>query len=473
MKQKQSETERLHGAAAVRPAGGLDRVGTRASLLPVRVVLDAVAVAAALGLAALLRFGLGFLEVTESSPITARSHWTASVLWGVAVLLAITANRLYDEDTLFLGGGELARVVRSVIEAAAAIPLFVFVTQSFYVSRSWFALTVVFSLLFIAAERLALRGFLRRARASGRHRRPVILVSRAEEDTGWFVDPTGEFEVVDSVDATGFQVLVEHASPDAARGVVVMLRARDFSHEEFWGVLVRAGQLGWSAFVHSPVRSVGRDRLTLRDLAGHAVVKVAPPTLTGARAVAKRTFDLVLALILLVVLAPVLLVIAIVLLFGSGRPVLYRQERVGQGGRSFSMVKFRTMRADAEPTGAAWTSRDDPRRTGIGRVLRRTSVDELPQLWNVIKGEMSLVGPRPEQAPFATEFGERFPWYPFRHRIKPGITGWAQSHSLRGDSSLDARTEFDNWYIENWSIWLDLKILALTLREIVRGENAY
>ena len=456
-----------------RAAGrALDLSASYRDLMPVRLVLDALAIACALGLAAVLRFSFRFLEVTEQSPITGRSHWAASGVWAVALLIALVANRLYDEDTLFAGGGELGRVVRSVMEATAVIALFVFVTQSFYVSRSWFGLTVVFSMLFIAWGRAGMRAFVRRARSAGRHRRPVILVSR-DEGPDWFVDPTGEFEVVAGVDAQGFRAVTEAEASRGAKGVAVVLRARDFSHDEFWDILVSAGQLGWSTFVHSPVRSVGRDRLTVRDLAGHAVVKVAPPTLTGVKAVSKRVFDVVVSVCLLVVLAPVFLVIAVVSLTTSGRPLLYRQERVGAGGHPFSMLKFRSMRPDSEAEGPQWTTRDDPRRTGIGRVLRRTSADELPQLWNVLKGDMSLVGPRPERAPFATEFGERLPWYRFRHRIKPGMTGWAQSHSLRGNTPIDDRVEFDNWYIENWSIYLDLKILFMTIREVLRGENAY
>lgn len=470
MKQKQDVPTPVGDERPERSGGGLELNVPYRDLTPARVVLDTVAIACALALAAILRFELRFLEISESSELIARSHWIASGVWGVALLLSLVANRLYDEDTLFVGGGEVARVVRSVMEATAVIALFVFVTQSFYVSRAWFGLTVAFSMLFITSERAAVRSYVRRARAAGRHRRPVILVSR-DDSLDWFVDPTAEFEVVAWLDADGFRAVTEAAR--GPRGVAVVLRARDFSHEEFWDILVSAGQLGWSTFVHSPVKSVGRDRLTVRDLAGHAVVKVAPPTLTGVNAVSKRTFDIIVSVSLLVLLAPVFLAIAVVSLVTSGRPVLYRQERVGAGGHPFSMLKFRSMHRDSEPDGPGWTTRDDPRRTGIGRVLRRTSVDELPQLWNVLKGDMSLVGPRPERAPFAAEFGERLPWYRFRHRIKPGMTGWAQSHSLRGNTPIDDRVEFDNWYIENWSVWLDLKILLMTLREVLRGENAY
>ncbi|MGH2809031.1 MAG: sugar transferase [Actinomycetota bacterium] len=444
-------------------------------MLPVRVGLDAVAIVVATALATFLRFGLRVLEVTELSPITAQSHWTAAIVWVVGLMFALSMNRLYDEDTLFPGGGELARVLRSTLEAAAIIPIFVFVTQSFYVSRSWFAIAVILSLVAITFERLLLRSSLQRARRSGRYRRPAILVASEDPEEDWFVDPTDEFEVAATVDPDGLEMLIRDGgvrSPHRSDTVVV-LRARDFSHEDFWRILIAAGEMGWSTFVHSPVRSVGRDRLTLRDMAGHTVVRVAPPTLAGYRAVAKRGFDIVLSLFAGIVLFPLVLVIAITVVMSSGRPMLYRQERVGLKGRTFTMLKFRTMRSDSEAEGPQWTTENDPRRTRVGRFLRRTSLDEIPQLWNILRGQMSLVGPRPERPPFAMEFSEKFMWYRFRHRIRPGLTGWAQSHGLRGDTPLDARVDFDNWYIENWSIWLDLKIILFTVRQVIRGENAY
>lgn len=235
-----------------------------------------------------------------------------------------------------------------------------------------------------------------------------------------------------------------------------------------------SGTRGWAVFVHSPVRSVGRDRLTVRELGGQAIVKVAPPTLVGVRAVQKRVLDLLASGVLFFVLLPVLVIIAVAVVISSGFPVLYKQERVGLGGQPFQMLKFRTMRVDAEKdSGPVWASTDDPRRTLLGRFLRRLSLDELPQLWNVLRGDMSLVGPRPERPTFTHEFDEQLTWYRFRHRIRPGITGWAQSHGLRGNTSLDSRVQFDNWYIENWSIWLDMKIIVMTVREVVSGRNAY
>lgn len=444
------------------------------SLTPLRVALDAVCIAGALAFALLLRFGFGWFEVTEASPPTVGFHALASVLWICGLLVALAFNRLYDEDTLFPGGGEVSRMLRSVIEAAAIMSVFVFLTQSFYISRSWFGLVIAFSLLFVGAERMTLRRRLASQREAGKQRRPAILVARTEEWDDWPFEDEHEFEVISRLDPTEFDSFLDQLQPDqdqAMSRAAVVLRARDFSHDEFWRILLSAGERGWSVFVHSPVRSVGRDRLTVREVAGQTIVKVAPPTLSGTRALQKRALDIAVSLLLLLLLSPLIMLIGVAVLIGSGRPVLYRQERVGLGGVPFDIIKFRSMPLDAENvTGPVWAMRADPRPTGVGRFLRRTSLDELPQLWNVLRGDMSLVGPRPERPSFVGEFTRALTWYRFRHRIRPGMTGWAQSHGLRGNTSIDSRVQFDNWYIENWSIWLDVKVLALTVREVIRGR---
>ena len=158
----------------------------------------------------------------------------------------------------------------------------------------------------------------------------------------------------------------------------------------------------------------------------------------------------------------------------SPGPVLYAQERVGLSGRRFQMYKFRTMRADAEAEGKAeWSRPGDPRRTRLGSILRRLSLDELPQLWNVLVGHMSLVGPRPERPVFVKQFRASIPRYMLRHHVKAGITGWAQVNGLRGDTPLDRRIEYDLYYIKNWSMGFDVKILLLTVLRVFRDQSAH
>ncbi len=193
----------------------------------------------------------------------------------------------------------------------------------------------------------------------------------------------------------------------------------------------------------------------------------------GWNLVAKRMIDIVLSSVALLVTAPVQLVLAAIVKLTSPGPILYRQERMGLDGRTFQMLKFRSMRHDAEgDTGAVWATRDDRRRTSIGAMLRLTSLDELPQLFNVLRGEMSLVGPRPERPVFIEEFRKRIPKYMLRHKVKAGITGWAQVNGWRGDTSLERRIECDLYYIEHWSLPFDLKILWLSLWKGFIHKNA-
>jgi lipopolysaccharide/colanic/teichoic acid biosynthesis glycosyltransferase len=176
----------------------------------------------------------------------------------------------------------------------------------------------------------------------------------------------------------------------------------------------------------------------------------------------------------LMVLAPLFLVVSILILVTTGRPILYAQERVGQGGRIFRMFKFRSMRRDAEgQTGPIWASAHDSRCTAIGAWLRHTNIDELPQLVNVVRGEMSLVGPRPERPVFVDRFRTTVPDYDLRHAVSGGMTGWAQVHGWRGRTSLRKRIQYDLDYIQRWSLWFDLRVLLMTFQHVVWGKTSW
>ncbi len=175
----------------------------------------------------------------------------------------------------------------------------------------------------------------------------------------------------------------------------------------------------------------------------------------------KRVFDIVASGLGLVVLSPLLLALAVGVKLSSPGPILFKQERVGYNRKTFMMLKFRSMRVNTEEN-TAWTTDNDPRKTKFGSFIRKCSLDELPQLWNVFTGSMSLVGPRPELPYFVERFRETIPLYMVKHQVRPGITGWAQVNGYRGDTSIEKRIEYDIWYIDNWSAWLDLKILFLT-----------
>jgi Undecaprenyl-phosphate glucose phosphotransferase len=219
-------------------------------------------------------------------------------------------------------------------------------------------------------------------------------------------------------------------------------------------------------------------KAALEDLDGIPIISLNEVPLSGWSSMVKRLMDFVVAsavLLALTIIIPVFPVIALLIrLFGGRGPVLLTQERMTLDGRTFQIYKFRTMIDEAEKdTGPVFATADDPRRTPIGCRLRKYNLDELPQLLNVLKGDMSLVGPRPERPPFVAQFRERIPQYMRRHRVKSGITGWAQVNGWRGNTSIEKRIEFDLYYIENWSLLLDVKILILTLFRGFGQKHAY
>jgi Undecaprenyl-phosphate glucose phosphotransferase len=208
-------------------------------------------------------------------------------------------------------------------------------------------------------------------------------------------------------------------------------------------------------------------RARLEDLDGVPIININDVPLQGLNSALKRGLDMACSAFALLVLGIPLAVVALLVRVTSRGPVFYRQERMGLDGRAFTVYKFRSMFEDAErETGPIWAAEDDPRCTPVGRLLRRFDLDELPQIWNVLKGDMSLVGPRPERPYFVEQFKQRYPQYMLRHKVRAGITGWAQVNGWRGNTSIEKRIEYDLYYIGNWSLRLDFKILWLTL---VRG----
>jgi exopolysaccharide biosynthesis polyprenyl glycosylphosphotransferase len=215
-------------------------------------------------------------------------------------------------------------------------------------------------------------------------------------------------------------------------------------------------------------------RSRVEDLDGLPTINLTETPLEGWSRFVKRAFDLFVAGSALLLLSPVMLLIAVAIWIEDRGPIFYRQVRMGLDGKPFDILKFRSMRVGAEAeSGAVWADRDDPRRTKIGRMIRASSLDELPQLFNVLMGDMSVVGPRPERPQFVEQFRAEYPHYMLRHKVRAGMTGWAQVHGWRGNTSIRMRIEHDLYYIENWSLMLDMKILFMTLVHGLKHENAY
>jgi exopolysaccharide biosynthesis polyprenyl glycosylphosphotransferase len=253
----------------------------------------------------------------------------------------------------------------------------------------------------------------------------------------------------------------------------VIIALPEATHQEILMLISQCERGSVSIKLYPDVFQIMASQVSIGDLGGLPLLSVRDVALRGWRLTVKRALDLVGSAIGLVLLSPLLMLISVLIKFDSPGPVFYAQERMGLDAKPFWCIKFRSMRSDAERDGPGWTTKDDPRVTRLGGFLRRTSLDELPNLINVLRGEMSLVGPRPERPVYVEQFRRSIPRYMDRHREKAGMTGWAQVNGLRGDTSIIERTRYDVWYIENWSLRLDFRILIRTLLTVFRDRNAY
>ena len=357
-------------------------------------------------------------------------------------------------------------------------------------SQGVFALFVLLDVVALNLGRAALRGYLQRMWASGQNVRRVLVAGagelgqtvadalRTHFELGYrvvgFVDDKETRAAIGDLPVLGpLDSFLEVATRERVDELYVALPLDE--HAKLPGLIQRASNECIDLKVVPDLVQYATIRAELEDLDGIPIVSLNEVPLRGWSSMAKRAMDVVLGTAALLVLSAPLAVIALLIRWKGGKgPVILRQERMTLDGKTFQIYKFRTMVEEAEKdSGPVWATAEDPRRTPIGVWLRRFNLDEFPQLLNVVLGDMSLVGPRPERPPFVQQFKERIPQYMLRHRVKSGITGWAQVNGWRGNTSIEKRIEYDLYYIENWSLLLDVKILILTLFRGFGQKHAY
>jgi Undecaprenyl-phosphate glucose phosphotransferase len=407
------------------------------------------------------------------------------VVWGVA----FKAFDLYRPHRLASHLSEWFDIAKaSTLGALVLIALMTFAFRTYDYSRLVIVLFWAMSIVTASFSRAVFREALRVARRHGYNQRYAVIIGGGE--------PAAEvIRVLRRRPDAGIRVLgvlgdkhesgVEGArwlgAPEEIRRVldakqvdIVIIALPHAEYARLTGILSEIGDEPVAIHLVPDIFSLASLRGGIEEFETLPIIHLRESPLYGWNLVLKRAFDVVLGSAALLVALPIMGAIAAVVRATSSGPILYRQERMGLDGRRFHMLKFRTMRPDAESaTGPTWAVPDDPRRTGVGAFLRRFSLDELPQLINVLRGEMSLVGPRPERPSFVEEFRRRVPGYMLRHKVKSGITGWAQINGWRGNTSIERRIEYDLYYIERWSLAFDLSILLQTLWLGFRNRNAY
>lgn len=440
--------------------------------------------------------------VVSTAALAYRLHinlWPVDQIYQLSVALGLLcALVVFDRFALYQAWRGISTLVevRTVTAAwittcVAALCIFVLTGTYRELSSQWLGTWMVSAGVLLAAFRILLRTVLHWARAEGYNRRRVVLVGMSSRG----LDIAQRLR---QAAWTGLHVVgyFDERSPERtgdSQGLPYLGKLTDLSNyvtrervNQVWIVYPLKAEDRVKRVLHELRHTTVTVRYALDifafDLVNHSIVEVAgvpilnlnASPLIGVNALLKALEDRVLAALILLIASPIMLAIAIGVKLSSPGPIFYRQERLSWNNRSFMMLKFRSMPVTAESTtGPVWAKSGENRATKFGAFLRKTSLDELPQFINVLKGEMSIVGPRPERPVFVDQFKHEIPAYMKKHMVKAGITGWAQVHGWRGDTDLSKRIEYDLYYIENWSLWLDLRIVLMTLVKGFFHRNAY
>jgi exopolysaccharide biosynthesis polyprenyl glycosylphosphotransferase len=415
----------------------------------------------------------------------------------VVVLIVFFFYRLYHQQRAVSRVDEFYAVfgavsIGTMMSVAASALTFKNSILDLDFSRAMIIYAWLLTITLVMAGRVIYHWLRTRARAEGWGRDRVLIVGTGDvaqmilQKIQW--SPWLAYEVVGLVTKNGngghppgsvLGIPVLGTADDLPRLIdknavnEVIIALPEASHEEALGIIALCDRSTISVKVFPDVFQFIAGQVTIDDLGGLPLLAVRDVALRGWKLTFKRAMDILGSAVLLVVLSPLMLLVAILVKLESPGPVFYVQERMGLDARPFPCIKFRSMRQDAEQDGPGWTTPIDPRRTRLGALIRRLNIDELPQLINVLLGEMSLVGPRPERPVYVEQFRKNIPRYMDRHREKAGLTGWAQVNGLRGDTSITERTKYDLWYIENWSLLLDIKILIRQVFRMFGDRNAY
>ena len=454
------------------------------------VLIDALAIAGSYLLAWYLKFEGPFLD--EGAGALGQSFYFSALYFLVPGYLVLYYSfKLYTPKRAQTLEKEILDIIKVNSFGAAAILMCIAAFKITHFSRALILIFYIINILITLLFRVILRTTLRYFRKKGYNLKHILLVgySRAAEEYinriqanpqwGYVVRGILDNHVPAGTGYRGVKVLgtienLEIVLPlSQLDEIAVTLALSDYENlEQIVSLCEKSGV--HTKFIPDYNSLIPSEAYT-EDLNGLPVINIRYVPLTNIlNRMLKRSVDIVGAFLGLVLLSPLLLLLAVLVKTGSKGPIIFKQERVGLHNKKFYMYKFRSMEVQTEEEERkGWTTKGDPRVTPIGKIMRKTSLDELPQLWNILVGDMSIVGPRPERPQFVEKFKEEIPRYMIKHQVRPGLTGWAQVNGYRGDTSIRRRIECDLYYIENWSMLLDIKIMFMTLFHGIINENAY
>ncbi|MFT5874318.1 MAG: Undecaprenyl-phosphate glucose phosphotransferase [Clostridium sp.] len=481
------------------------------------VCIDASSIALALVLSWIIRFKSGIINMDDGY-LTLQQYLFPLIFIIPLYLFIYSVFNLYAPQRVRNSFEEFVSIIKSNVVGLSIFILTLYIFKVIDYSRYLIFIFSILCSILTFIERLVMRLMLRRLRKSGYNLKHILIVGLSEM-TYEFISKLGSnpqwgYNIIGILDdnveigdlninnnlKSGINSLEQETFDEAVatgeyvQGTKIMGKINSLQtvlnefnvdeifitldlkeYEKIGNVISVCEKMGIRAQIIPGYYKYIPSRPYLEDMDGLPVINLRYVPLDDfLNSFIKRTFDIVFSTVCIIVFSPVMVVTSLIMKITSPGPLIFKQERIGQNREPFTMYKFRSMKIQSiEDEVNQWTTKEDSRKTKFGSFIRKTSIDELPQLFNVLKGDMSLIGPRPERPFFVDKFKEEIPKYMVKHHVRPGITGWAQVNGWRGDTSIQKRIEYDIYYIENWSIAIDIKILWLTIFKGIINRNAY
>lgn len=452
------------------------------------VLLDIITIFLAFLLSWYIRIHSGLIEV-EGGVLSFKEFLIPVLVMIPVYLIIYNFKRLYNAERMVFLSKELGNIIVANVLGILIFTGLLFVTKQIDYSRTFLALFFLLCTFFTATERAGIRVIMRRMRKKGYNTKYTVFVGYSdgtekfnkliEENVHWGYKVLGMFEDYkinnDNIPYLGtINGLEKYLSENrAVDEIIITLEIKDY--DKLKGIISVCEKLGVRAQIIPSYYKYLPAKPYVEEIGGIPLINMRYIPLDNIlNKTIKRAVDIVGSLVAIVLFSPIMLIVAILIKVTSKGPVIFKQERIGLNKKPFIMYKFRSMKMqDPEEEKKDWTTKNDSRKTKIGTFIRKTSIDELPQFFNVLKGDMSLIGPRPERPFYVEKFMNEIPKYMVKHQVRPGITGWAQVNGWRGDTSIEKRIECDIYYIENWSFSFDIKIVFLTIFKGFVNKNAY